>query len=83
MWSPLMKRHLSDLILWSVFQSSFLHITSYISYGPSVWLASIYSSLDTCHNPQNQGFTNATHAWYKALQHGPIKGAYPISMLGS
>ena len=36
-WSPLVRRHLFDHHLWSLFQSSFtiLHITNHA--GPSVW----------------------------------------------
>ena len=41
MWYHLMRRHLSNDLLWSLFQSSLLHNTSYISYGPSVWVASM------------------------------------------
>ena len=44
MWSPLVKRHLSDHLLWSIFQSSLhiLHITNHV--GPSVWAAIINES---------------------------------------
>ena len=36
-WSPLVRRHLFDHLLWSIFQSSLhiLHITNHT--GPSVW----------------------------------------------
>ena len=39
MWSPLVRRHLSDHLLWSIFQSS-LHILHIINHvGPFVWAA--------------------------------------------
>ena len=34
MWSLLVRRHLSDQLLWSIFQSSFTHITHYKITGP-------------------------------------------------
>ena len=40
MWSPLVRRHLSDHLLWSIFSviiTHTLHITNHA--GPSVWAA--------------------------------------------
>ena len=39
MWSPLVRRHLSDHILWYNFLSSFTHITNYNSCRSSVLAA--------------------------------------------
>ena len=45
MWSPLVRRHLSDHLLWSIFQSSLhiLYITNHA--GPYVWAALMESCL--------------------------------------
>ena len=59
MWSPLVRRHLSDHFLWSIFQPSLniLHITNHA--GPSVWAAAAIHVLHLWklhHKPEDPVF---------------------------